>query len=570
MNAIEFLNSFPFVVKAANGTECLRQMIYNLGITGALSEQRKEDGDGQSLLGEIEALRDEMITNKTFKRSTKLEKVGEDFAINLPAIPANWVWTRLVDIGMIGPRNTAEDDVAASFAPMATISEYHRVAPQPEIRPWGKIKKGYTHFADGDVAVAKITPCFENGKAAVMANLENGIGAGTTELIVFRPIGGFVLPEFVYLFLRSPYFTQLGRERMTGTAGQKRLPTEYVAARPFPLPPLKEQRRIVRKVDELMKLCDKLEQQQQERSKLFPLLSHANHTRLAAHPSPTHLSAIFTDPPSLSPEDMRKTIRELAVRGNLVPQLIAEGNSEDMLAEASKCRTKLVDLKLASKPKKLQPIDATPFPIPSSWSWIRLGALTLTIDYGTSKRADLNSANVPVFRMGNISNGQLETSSLKYVPPEIDDLPRLYLRKNDILFNRTNSAELVGKAAIYKGTENTHTFASYLIRLRLPDLVEADYFNLCFQTRYFRSTQIEPELTQQCGQANFNGTKLANTLFPVPPRSEQRRIMKSVDHLIQLVNELDSKTTEVHSVSQLFAISTVDRITQLSSEVLGK
>ena len=104
------------------------------------------------------------------------------------------------------------------------------------------MRKGYTHFANGDVVLAKITPCFENGKAAVMANLTNGFGAGTTELHVVRPITGGVEPGYIYIFLRSPYFKTIGERHMTGTAGQKRLPTEYFATRPFPLPPLAEQK----------------------------------------------------------------------------------------------------------------------------------------------------------------------------------------------------------------------------------------------------------------------------------------------------------------------------------------
>src|SRR5439155_5604659 len=95
--------------------------------------------------------------------------------------------------------------------------------------------------------------------------LTNGIGAGTTELHVVRPLHDFIVPDYIYIFLRSPYFAAEGRSKMTGTAGQKRLPTEYFATRPFPVPPVSEQKRIVAKVDELMVLCDKLEAQHQER-----------------------------------------------------------------------------------------------------------------------------------------------------------------------------------------------------------------------------------------------------------------------------------------------------------------
>ena len=128
-----------------------------------------------------------------------------------------------------------------------------------EIRKWADIKQGFTHFAEGDVSLAKITPCFENRKSAVMRNLSNEIGAGTTELHVIRPV--FVEPDYILIFLKSSQFVEAGIPMMTGTAGQKRVPTEYFAAAPFPLPPLAEQRRIVAKVDQLMALVDQLETQ---------------------------------------------------------------------------------------------------------------------------------------------------------------------------------------------------------------------------------------------------------------------------------------------------------------------
>jgi type I restriction enzyme S subunit len=88
------------------------------------------------------------------------------------------------------------------------------------VRPWDEIRKGYTHFADGDVGLAKITPCFENGKSTVFRNLTGGLGSGTTELHVVRPL--FVDPDFILIFLKCPHFIETGIPTMTGTAGQKR------------------------------------------------------------------------------------------------------------------------------------------------------------------------------------------------------------------------------------------------------------------------------------------------------------------------------------------------------------
>jgi len=268
MDAQQFLAEFGHIASAPGGVQCLREMIYNLAITGDLSRQFPDDGDAQTLLQDIELKRQRLIQSKQFKRTAKLESELLRVPDNI-TLPTSWCWTRLLDIGEISPRNEAKDDDTAAFIPMSGIS-LHNGGLVSEDRVWGEIKKGFTHFANGDVVIAKITPCFENGKAAVIAGLNNplGIGAGTTELHVFRPIHPDVLPSYVYIFLRSPFFADEGERNMTGTAGQKRLPTEYFATRAMPLPPIAEQVRIVARVDELMALCDKLEAQQQQRERL--------------------------------------------------------------------------------------------------------------------------------------------------------------------------------------------------------------------------------------------------------------------------------------------------------------
>ena len=122
------------------------------------------------------------------------------------------------------------------------------------------VKKGYTYFANGDVVFAKITPCMENGKIAIAKNLKNGIGFGTTEFHVIRAKSN-VLPKWIYYILRQPFFRDIAKGKMTGSAGQKRVPAQFLDKFKIPLPPLAEQKKIVvhletlsEKVKELKKL----------------------------------------------------------------------------------------------------------------------------------------------------------------------------------------------------------------------------------------------------------------------------------------------------------------------------
>jgi type I restriction enzyme S subunit len=193
----------------------------------------------------------------------KLRELIFSLAIAGELVPADerdsWPVVRLEDVGAINPRNSAPDATPVGFVPMKLISTDYRAPVQFEPRAWGDVKKAFTHLADGDVALAKITPCFENGKACHVRGLPSGLGAGTTELHVFRPDRVQILPEYALVFLKSPDFVRAGIPRMTGSAGQKRVPADYFTSANFPLPPLPEQHRIVAKVDALMALCDALE-----------------------------------------------------------------------------------------------------------------------------------------------------------------------------------------------------------------------------------------------------------------------------------------------------------------------
>lgn len=121
-----------------------------------------------------------------------------------------------------------------------------------QMAKWRNIKRGYTHLADGDIAFAKITPCFQNRKSVIFHHLPSGIGAGTTELKVLRPIVELISREYVLALLQSPYF--IDKATFKGTANQQRIISGYVENKLFPLPPLEEQKRIVERMNELSQL----------------------------------------------------------------------------------------------------------------------------------------------------------------------------------------------------------------------------------------------------------------------------------------------------------------------------
>ena len=232
---------------------------------------------------------------------------------------------------------------------------------------------------------------------------------------------------------------------------------------------------------------------------------------------------------------VRQSFLKEAMQGKLVKQDQTDGNATDLLK-----KIKTDKLKSGKKEKELPPIkeEEIPFTIPKNWAWCRLGEIAANIEYGTSQKAEMSSEHIPVLRMNNIQDGKIDYEKLKYVQSSIDDLPKLYLKEGDLLFNRTNSYELVGKSGVYHGDDDVMTFASYLIRVQFSKNISTDFVNHYINSSFCRKTQLEPEIIQQNGQANFNGTKLKNIICPLPPLAEQNRIVKKLKEIINLCEEL--------------------------------
>lgn len=248
----------------------LRQSILQEAIQGKLTEEWRTNRQAQGskiepaseLLKRIKAEKAKLIKEKKIKKEKPLPTITE--AEKPFELPDGWEWCRLGEFGQINPRNSADNQLLASFIPMPHISERFGVFPNGDyMKKWGEIKNGYTHFADNDVGVAKITPCFENSKAAIFRELKNGIGAGTTELHVFRNVltSEELVSNFIYLVVKSPSFLEIGESKMTGTAGQKRISLEFFKNWVLGIPPLEEQKEIDKKVESLMGKYRELEEE---------------------------------------------------------------------------------------------------------------------------------------------------------------------------------------------------------------------------------------------------------------------------------------------------------------------
>ena len=246
----------------------LKKSILQEAIQGKLVPQDPNDEPASVLLQRIKEEKQRLVKEGKLKKKDIVDSIiykGDDnkyyeqignkitcIEEEIPfKIPKEWCWVRLSDIVLINPKNHVPDNTMAAFIPMERIDATFLSSYSYVERKWGEIKQGFTHFSDGDVAFAKITPCFQNRKSMILNNLPNGIGAGTTELKVLRPYRNTLSIEYLFFFLESPYFVE--EAIFKGTANQQRIMSGYMESKLFPLPPLEEQKRISKKIWEAYK-----------------------------------------------------------------------------------------------------------------------------------------------------------------------------------------------------------------------------------------------------------------------------------------------------------------------------
>ena len=265
----EQLNISELVVKT-------KSKILDLAIRGKLVPQNPDDEPATMLLARIRREKEELIKAGKLKRDKRESVIfrGEDNSYyetigNKRAcidseihydIPEGWTVERLKNLYSVNPKNDiANDETIVSFVPMNLINDRFLYNCTYELKQWKDCKKGFTHFADGDLGFAKISPCFENRKSVVFSNLKNGYGAGTTELYILRNFCEGLNPEYAILFLKSESFIERGVDTYSGTVGQQRIDKNIMMDTIIPIPPQNEQQRIADRVKQLFSILDSIQ-----------------------------------------------------------------------------------------------------------------------------------------------------------------------------------------------------------------------------------------------------------------------------------------------------------------------
>ena len=250
-----------------------KSKILDLAIRGKLVPQDPADEPARVMLEKLRAEKEAKIVAGEIKRGKNdsyiyknstdncyYEKFeGSEEQIEIPFdLPEGWCWQKISSICEINPKNKLDNTLEISFVPMTLIDSEFNNNFTYELQRWETVKSGFSHFADNDIGIAKITPCFENRKSVIFKNLKNKYGAGTTELHILRTNNEYIFNEYVFWFIKTDTFIKEGINNFTGAVGQQRIGKEFIAETLIPIPPLNEQIKICRTINKLMKKLDEI------------------------------------------------------------------------------------------------------------------------------------------------------------------------------------------------------------------------------------------------------------------------------------------------------------------------
>ena len=263
-------------------TKKLRQKILDLAIHGKLVPQDPNDEPASVLLERIKVEKEQLIKEGKIKRSRKSAKTSDTphYEQVKLEVPNTWYMVSVSDLFLLNPKSELDDNMKVGFIPMALVEDGFSGNHFYEERTWKDVKRGYCHFQNGDIGIAKISPCFENRKSTIFKNLPNTYGAGTTELVILRPIKVYT-KFYLYLF-KSDWYVKEGTKYFKGVVGQQRVHKEIFTDLHIPLPPFAEQQRIVEEIEYWFALIDQIEQDKsdlqtairQTKSKILDLAIH--------------------------------------------------------------------------------------------------------------------------------------------------------------------------------------------------------------------------------------------------------------------------------------------------------
>jgi len=547
MSAEMLLKHFSRISEVPDSVPRLRRFILDLAVRGKLVEQYPGDEPASSLLEGIRKL----------AGSASLSKTPPDGCFPLPH---GWSWS---DIGSITtktgsgstPRGGQSAYQASGIPFLRSQNIYNnglRLNEVAYIDDATHRRMRGTAVEPGDLLLnitgGSIGRCCRISDDPIQANISQHVAIIRVAFAEMR--------DFVHKVVLSPFFQSFVTDEQTG-AGRGGLPKNRMDRIPIALPPLKEQHRIVTKINELMSLCDQLEDVRTEREEWRDRLVTASLNRISTETATpkeidshlNHLPRLTTRPEHL--RQLRKVVLNLSVHGRLVAQDLTDESTDDLLNVIHQDQREAIRHgHLKKRPSTDKSSCKGLFSIPSQWRWVKLGDLiTFGPQNGISPKETKDIQAPKALTLTATTSGFFNGSHYKHVELSECECENYWLSAGDVLFQRGNTREYVGIAAIFDGPAESFVSPDLMIRVR---------FSKHLDLRFVHTVLISPPLREYFSSGatgasttmpKINQALLLNAPIPVPPLTEQRRIVAKVDELMLLCNQLEDQlaTTEADS-----------------------
>ena len=430
-----------------------------------------------------------MIKEGKIKRSKKSAKTSDTphYQQDVPfEVPASWDIVSVSDLFLLNPKSELDGNMKVGFIPMALVEDGFSGNHFYEERTWKDVNRGYCHFQNGDIGVAKISPCFENRKSTIFNNLPNNYGAGTTELVILRPIKVYA-KFYLYLF-KSDWYLKEGTKYFKGVVGQQRVHKEIFTDLHIPLPPFAEQCRIVAEIERWFALIDQIEQ---DKSDLQTVIKQA-----------------------------KDKILDLAIHGKLVPQDPNDEPASELLKRINPKVEITCDNGHSEK-------------LPQGWIWTTLGNIGVWQAGGTPSRSNKSyfAGNIPWLKTGDLNDGFIYE-----IPESITE---------EAVANSSAKINPIGSIliAMYGATIGKLGILTFPASTNQACCACVKYFAITQPYLFYFLLSHRKDFIAKGGggaQPNISKEIIVNTAIPLPPLSEQQRIVQKIEELFSTLDSIQN------------------------------
>ena len=453
-------------------------------------------------------------------------------------LPSSWASANLSDISAINPpldRCLVSDDVPTDFVPMRAVEPEGGGLLRPEVSSYGKVKKGFTAFLAGDVIMAKITPCMENGKTCVVPDLPGAACFGSTEFHVFRAENG-IGARWIAYFLLQHTTRYAAKRQMAGGVGQMRVPAAFLETLALPVPPTAEQVRILDTLDELL---SDLDAGVAALERVRARLKHYRAAVLKAAVEGTLTAEWRRHHPATETADA------------LLTRLLAERRRRWEEAQLLKFEAAGKAPPKDWKSKYVEPVlpDTAGLPaLGTQGRWVSLdqiAAIAGGVTKGQKAAERVSTRDVAYLRVANVQRGYLDLAEVKRIRASDADIEALRLIQGDVLFNEGGDRDKLGRGWIWEGQIDECIHQNHVFRARMflevvrPKIVS--WAGNSYGQKWFMRTG-----KQSVNLASINLTVLRS--FPVPlfPASEQDAIVEAVDEQVGFYPDIADTSKKPH------------------------